>query len=768
MKQQLLYLGTVLAALLSGVSGMSASDLGTPTLTPSPETAVKSISTIKISYSLSNEDNLLAIPEDQVSEITLLREGDSDPITCSGVETDWESWPLNTLILSFGNVAEPGQYTLAIPEGTIHEASMDWETWETVFSDTDPMNPALEVIYTVSADAPSILDSYTLDPSPSEPVASISAITISFSALDQGDYSLQVNDEAAVTISNGDVTYKGTIGGWGNQRSFYFMDENDDDVTIGTPGTWELKVEEGAFIKDGDVSPEITAEYTITNFTCEPANGSVEPFNDEYASHVYFYFNGPLTMEGADGSPTVFQVEYAGNQVPCCANLSDALSRGGYYYTAASYGDPEIHFVFAATVFTKPGVLTIRSDEGDFTVNGKPSPAIDYTVTYGEVREYTYSIFPESGATLAAEDLAEILVSFPDATSAAVSSTNFYAILRTSSWIAPEPEVTAVEGSDYPVFSVKFPITQTIPGSYSLLIDEGSFVLDGNQDSPAITARYTVSKSADEVNTDWSPSPTGKVLADAWGTYVAIVFDENESVSYGENFSSRELYFNGEAVSISDYTTRIESPALMINLEKEPYVGMTGTLRLVAPEGMLSISGVPSPAIEYTWEVVAERDYTWTFTPDPDAETVSSLAEINMYFNDAETVGLSEYPGVSLRKSDYSYFASAEIEEFEFDGHPALKFTFDPAPTVAGEYTLSITYGTLLFDGVQSNENISVKYNFDSTFNGITAVGDNRTPVSYTVVTADGRVVLNGASADALGNLAPGFYIVNGKKTVVK
>ncbi|MCM1152462.1 MAG: hypothetical protein NC328_02255 [Muribaculum sp.] len=59
----------------------------------------------------------------------------------------------------------------------------------------------------------------------------------------------------------------------------------------------------------------------------------------------------------------------------------------------------------------------------------------------------------------------------------------------------------------------------------------------------------------------------------------------------------------------------------------------------------------------------------------------------------------------------------------------------------------------------------SAKIFIDNNADGVDFIGADN---SFTVVTLDGKVVLRNAAADALGALEPGFYIINGKKVIVK
>lgn len=759
MKKHLLRYALAFAAIATTAS-ISAANL---TLTAQPAGGeVRSLGTVTVSATLENSDeNVLAVNPDKLSAITLTKDG-GEAVACSSATTDFDAWPMNKVILSFGSVTEAGTYTLHIPAGTVTESNAS--TGTPVFGDADNANADFSAVYTVNPDL-KLMDAITADPADKSTVTEIQDITLVFDKLPNNiGYALAYDESKPIALSNGTTTVNASsVFCWNNAVMVGF------DEAITEEGDWTVTLPAAAFSYDGELSPELTLNYTINSgwnadgVRFDPVNGSNIAQNTEYATKVTLTFNAEVVrLVDADGSPTAFQVSYAGKEVTRYTSMLTALQEGGYYIS--SYEDNELQFFFGPTLFERLSELTIHSDAGDFTVDDKPSPAINYSITVGDVHTYTYTFTPAAGSDVKIEDLSEILITFPDAATAEKDENAFYGILRTANWISPGCTVEAVEGAEHPTFSLKFDITQTTPDRYSLRLGEGSFILDGNQLSPEIEASWTVTKDASEVSTDWTPSPTGKITNESYGINGAIVFDAEELLSYGENYSQIEAYFNDEKVA--DFFGWIEGSAYMFTVA-DPYLGQAGTFRLSAPAGAFSISGVASEAIDYTWEVVLPREYTWTLTP-AEGSTVGSLAEVTIEFADAETVALTEYSRADLRKKDYSYFGSSKVVAVEGAEHPTFKLSFDPAPSTDGEYTLSFGYSTFLFDGAQSSDSKDVKYTLDTSLGGIEDVVAGAAASTFDIYTIDGRCIAIGAEASALHSLAPGFYIVNGQKLLVK
>ena len=119
-----------------------------------------------------------------------------------------------------------------------------------------------------------------------------------------------------------------------------------------------------------------------------------------------------------------------------------------------------------------------------------------------------------------------------------------------------------------------------------------------------------------------------------------------------------------------------------------------------------------------------------------------------------------------FRKSDYSYSETPSVAKVEGTAHPTFEITLKQPATADGNYVLSFNYGTFFLDGVTSSDSFQATYTVDSNYVGVGSV--EAASAAATVISIDGRVVLRNADADAVRALAPGFYIINGKKTFIK
>ena len=760
-------LSAVAAALLTPFSAWCA--LPFAGLMPSAETPVKSITTIRASFNLSGEENMVRAADDAAEKITLV--GAAGTVYATEASVDMESWPMNAVNIIFPTQTAEGTYTLTIPAGLFCEYTWDDATDSEVKVDgTD--NELITATYTVSATAKDDIEYYTFDPEAGSEMRQIASVSITFPRFGEYDYSFAANPEVSGTFSNGTTTYATYAQGWGNTYTIYPVDADEEPVTIKDAGEWTLTLPAGAFVKMNmmteefeQTSPLISANFTVNpdadiTYTCEPVNGGVEELPAGYAGHIYFTFDGAseVSLEPSDELAGI-RVKFGKTEL---SKVTNAMREFGYSIPAPYYGDPTLEFIINPDVFVGPGVMTISIDAGAFTVDGAPSPAIEYSCTFGDVKEYAYVLTPAPGSSI--ESLAQFKLEFPEAKKASVYEE--YIILRSNSWIAPSIEVEAVADAEYPTFNLNVLNPSTVPGDYSLLIDEGSFIIDGLYDSPVIQASYTLVKSG-EVDLSWTASPEGdKLQMSDYSIEVSFVFSESEALKRNDGFADKiTVKFDDEVLGASEYHASVEGNSLNFSITDAKYIGKEGTLSIDIAAGALLISGTESPAIAKTWQIVAPKTYEYDFSP-ASGSTVNSLDKITLTFANADEAEFFNEYGVFFRKSDYSYSETPSVAKVEGTAHPTFEITLKQPATADGNYVLSFNYGTFFLDGVTSSDSFQATYTVDSNYVGVGSV--EAVSAAATVISIDGRVVLRNADADAVRALAPGFYIINGKKTFIK
>lgn len=243
----------------------------------------------------------------------------------------------------------------------------------------------------------------------------------------------------------------------------------------------------------------------------------------------------------------------------------------------------------------------------------------------------------------------------------------------------------------------------------------------------------------------------------------------------------------GNDSSVNTFDTRWNECAFDFGYAKSlqgfPFSTTPGVYTLVIPDGYLTLNGKPVVGASYSITIleVPQEEIDFTYTLDPDSgEKVNSLSTIVLTFPNAHDVmycSNSNNPLATLENEDKTLVLDCIWGTPSVDMKSiTLKFGDESTEWVSGLYTLTIPAGLInlnnpYFDDSDENigsanfDGLTAIYNLD-TNTGVTLIGIDSAD-SYNVYTLDGKVVrLNAAPADLL-ELAPGMYLVNGKKVNV-
>lgn len=760
---------------------------------PAEGSTVKSFSAAEVTFDIESINwHEVGFDAAKLSSITVAKK-DGTPVSATGVEPGEGGEQGIPYTITFPEVTEAGEYTITIPAGLFYESAWNETTSSSEKVKNGSENAEITVTFTVDPNAKSPLETYTLDPAAGTALRSLSTIDLDFPDAENVEttpnaqwYRIYLTNDAneeLLYMAKAEQTWNSDWSGRIWRLTLY--DENMEEATVTTAGSWTLTIPQGYFTDGNETNALIEAKYTIDPnaplWRANPANGSKNELPAEGFQKIVFTFDGELDSTPTDDMAAA-AVTYAGDDVSH-VTIDEITSTPGW--TMECEGNTATVFV-SASLMKNPGVLAITIDEGRFTLDGKASPAISYSATFGDVKSYSYVLTPATNSTVT--DLKEITLEFPDATTAAYNEDEAYIILQGAGSIYPgtNPEVTAVAGAEHPTFKISFPLWGTdfnaLPGLYSLRIGEGTFTLDGNQKSEEIAASYIVERTS-SVSFDFKASPDGEIVNTGDGIYVALLFDEEETVACTDP-SAAEVTFAGEKLTYySGHGTEPEGMYYTVELNYyEPYLIMvnglgeeiynsakTGKFKVKFPAGTITVSGEAAPEIEYEWDVVSPKEYKVNLTPAA-GTTVTSLKEIIVEIEGATTAEVNGNNFFTLKETGYRYFKNATaVDKVADTQYPTFKVTFDPAPTEAGNYVFEIGWNALSLDGNQTfNGYNSFKANYTLTkAQGITDIeadGDGK----YTVVTIGGVVLMNRVEAEQLSTLAPGIYIINGKKTAVK
>ncbi len=212
-----------------------------------------------------------------------------------------------------------------------------------------------------------------------------------------------------------------------------------------------------------------------------------------------------------------------------------------------------------------------------------------------------------------------------------------------------------------------------------------------------------------------------------------------------------------------------------------------GAYTVNIPDGALLMNDVPMKGLSLTYNYSSkapELKFEWTTEPeggDYKAEPKDLLSNIKLIVKDGTYINykgstgggkLTAPNGEEIQKSDWPEISSDNTLTYRFNhkntNWEALgygTYTFSVAPGY-------VNVGNPYWDEYESdgnfNEDVTVLYNVQK--NGTSSVTLIGVPAadSYSVYTVDGKAVLLNAAPEAVLDLEPGLYIINGCKTMLR
>ncbi|MDE7414190.1 MAG: hypothetical protein K2N05_10465 [Muribaculaceae bacterium] len=516
-------------------------------------------------------------------------------------------------------------------------------------------------------------------------------------------------------------------------------------------------------------APGLLEEYTLT----PEANSSVSSL--DWVSLVFdnvpsFMTVNKLAME--DITLVNGDTEYIG-----VANVMDYAVQNAF--DIIFYDDK------GEEALIESGSYTLTIPEGYFSINGEKNPEIKsvYNVMAAVIT-------PAPGSTIT--DL-NFKLEFPAAKKAEFVGAPYMITFGTPSAGVPSYNVEKVADAAVPTFKLTAPEGALVNlGENVLKIEAGAFLIDGEDgeqegNSPFIEGVYTYEK---EISKDYIPEPNNEnneVVCQSWGYTIGFVFEEGIrpritsydglEVKFDDTVLRRgneEECFAGDA----DYSVDVMDNILSFYVANSEY-HKEGKISVTLNGNSYTLSGKPGFDISHSWNVVMPKEYDVVFAPVggssmDEAVKVTNFDDFTITFNNAEKVELFRTSGISLNKLDYSIFATPEIVEVEDAEVPTFKVVFnenDKENFTDGTYRLQIFYDTFTVDDVMTwpagYESIEYYYDLDTAEGAVDSIGiDGNSKV--TVVSVDGKVILDNQPASGLKNLENGVYVINGKKVVVK
>ena len=726
---------------------------------PADGSIVKTLSSVKLTVPSIGDESMLNTSNELLAGIKVSKaDGTVVEETFELGEPGMDETYTNFVFpVIFSNpLVESGEYTISIPEGTFCETAWNDDAEEFVKVEDGFVTAPLNISVTVDPSVKAPIENFVITPASGSALKSLGAVYVDFPDFTPYDMSLQLGDEAIATFTNGTETRTAEINqNWagGNCRSFMIvlMDSNYEDDPITAEGEWRLTIPAGAFTCNGELSPVIEAEYKIgQDFPAYPITPTPGAVTGDLSKFI-------ISFPGAE---SVAFNEYARPITLVGENFS---ARTSYVSETTNANEFKIEFNELPTV---AGMYTLTIPAGWFNVNEMDCEEISATFMY----EPIWKLTPAPGSEV--ENLNELTLEFPKAATAEfIGFPSSFVLTNNSTYASPGFECAAVEGAEHPTFKLTMSagVSQPPLGEISFIINDETFMVDG-EPCPEVRVNYVIDH---EVSSDYQVDPPSRkiVYSSEAGAYWTFIFDEAATVfpaNYSQVASNIVVKLDGEALAYStDYFVSFETNMILmgiINLD----ILKPGTLTVDIDEGAILLHDEPLPAIHETFTLEAPKDYT--FTTDPaDNAVVNSIKEITVAFPEAESGELFNENGISLTRG-YE-FSSSDITVTPVEGAECatFKLVFGDAPEASSTpaaYTFACRKGSFTLDGLQESPELSVSFVLDANagVSGIEVSADGK----YSVVTLDGCVILLDASYEKVRDLPAGFYIINGRKAIVK
>ncbi len=354
---------------------------------PKKGTDLRAIKEIKVSFNSPDKELMPLNTEDAYKLVTLTRDGGSPvyPTRIAPIEDE----NITTIAFSFPTQTEEGTYTFTMPQGVIYE--VEWDNSQGRYVRIkDQGNQALTSTYTVNPQANTVFTDYVIHPATRSTIACLQTVSLSFP---NAEYALDTHSGQKITLTQigedieNPKVYTGVLGGWGNEPKITFEDETDRNVIIREAGTWRLDIPQNFFTQNGVGNDRIRVTYFIDPtveavYSVDPESGSKISIPMEGVMEITFNFYNSVQVSNKPATAGAgFTVTYGSLTLP---KVVSALGTRGWQMLD-NPGDCTMTIRINQNVFEQPGVLKISGAKGALTIDGNPSPEIEWFATCGDV-----------------------------------------------------------------------------------------------------------------------------------------------------------------------------------------------------------------------------------------------------------------------------------------------------------------------------------------------------------------------------------------------
>lgn len=251
--------------------------------------------------------------------------------------------------------------------------------------------------------------------------------------------------------------------------------------------------------------------------------------------------------------------------------------------------------------------------------------------------------------------------------------------------------------------------TVTAPGTYTLTVGEGKFLL-GEEGSEIPTPEYQFVYVIEENGEAPTPYDGSDEITPAQGAVSRI---DNIVIA----FEGDVEVINQSNIILSDYedaiAANVEAVGNTLVITPEKAITRYGQYVLTVDAGSITIGGHWNPAYQYIY-IVAKQNGPWSglFTADPsDDSTVESLKDIAITFEGINRLTLNSLAKPEDFPALYNGVTGDKLmPSINTTSQNILKVSLYSAVTAPGEYVLVVPRAFIYLDGEMMPEDLKVVY----------------------------------------------------------
>lgn len=667
----------------------------------------------------------------------------------------------------------PGKYVLTIQAENI-------DTWTEDETGYEALPETLYFEWTIGGQTPVLPDygwDYTVDPAEGE-ISKLQFVTLTFPSIDE----LEINSESSITYKRGDGSNIRGVDVSVNENAleFVFGAEQTDKGTYTITIPAETLAGYAGLTDDGyswmgDNPEDIVLTYTIGgssegfdwSYMIDPEPGVVTELGD-----ITLYF------------PELFIIDVNSNKVKFTHD-GEVVSGCEKYFSEDEW-DAMISIIMPnSEALTEPGeykltiepggIMTANEDYSMDEENEEPfefvwtieTPGVDFAYTASLTDEAPLSYFDELTLTFDKLEKVEytgegVTVKFNDEGADVDVKTDANKLTLTLkealNFVNGTVVVNIAEGCiNGTADGVTAANATAIELTYELVKPVG-FSLELAISTPKPNANGEISAEKDLASMFFVCEQKGLVAAPGTADNVTIKevngdFEASAHLRKGTGLNSNYTYFVVDFRKNPTYNGEY-----VITVAREAF----GTAEWAEDPNY----GETNAELELKFTLVDGKDrVTYTLEPEsvnPEAGAYANgetIATVVLTF--ADGIVMADDAAATLAGVDNSYAETASFKAV--DGGFAV--TFETAPTEDGKYVLTVNAGAFGEESFINGGNgkgsaeISIDYTIDSTLTAVEMVVADKNAKVYD---------LFGRQIKSVDRLAPGIYVINGKKVIVK